>query len=116
MQTNSLIERRLVGQAAENEEIDGRQREADKRQDQAEEQEARQRVLAAEAGHLQLVQRVFVDQRPSQVEPLDDVAHAERLFFAQSLAAAVGFGGEAGALLGAQFVALERHRLHAALS
>ena len=41
--------------------------------------------------------------------------HADRLFLAQALAAAIGFGGKARALLGAQFVALERDRLHARL-
>ncbi len=103
-----LDEAGLVGKAAEHEDIEAGEREADERQHQAEEQEARQRVLAAKAGHPELGERALVGQRPAQVQPLDDVAHADRLLLAQALATPVGLVGQAGALLGAQFLALQR--------
>ena len=110
-----LDEGRLLGETVHEEDIDRRQREEDERQHQAEEQEPGQRILAAEARHLQLGQRTFVDERPTQIQPLDDGAHAGRLLFAQALATPVGLRGKTGALLGAELVALEGDGLHAGL-
>jgi hypothetical protein len=115
MQMKTFIRNGLSGERAKHEDVEYAQHQADERQDQTKEQEARQRVLTAETGDLQLVERRFVDECPAQVEPLDDVAHTDRLLLAQALVAAVGFGGKAHALLGAQLVALKGNRLHAPL-
>ncbi len=88
-----LDEHRLVLQPAQHEDVDHPEREADERQDEAEEQELRQRVLAAEAGHAQFLHGALVGQRPLQVEPIDDVAHADRLLLAQALAASLDLRG-----------------------
>ncbi len=110
-----LDEGRPLGQSAEHEQVHGRQREADKGQDQAEEKEARQRILPAKARDLELLQRALIGQRAPQVQPFDDVAHADRLLLAQALAPAIGVAGKPRALLGAQFITLERHGFHARL-
>ena len=110
-----LDQERLVRQSAEHEQIHQRQREADERKNKAEEQEARQRILTAKAGNLELLQRAFVGQRAPQIKAIDNVAHADRLFLAQTLAPAVGFGGKPGALLGAQLIALQSHGFHTVL-
>src|SRR6185295_7542068 len=88
---------------------------ADERQNEAEEKEPGQRVLATQACHLQLAERSLVDQRPPEVESLDDGLHANRLLLAQAFAAAIGLCCKAGALFGSQLVALKRDRLHARL-
>src|SRR5690606_33726754 len=89
----TLDDARLLRQAAEQEHVSGGSEEEDERQHKPEEQETRERILAAEAGDLQLGDGVLVGESPPKVEPVDDGAHAERLLLAQALAAAVGLGG-----------------------
>ena len=80
-----------------------------RRQDQAEEQEARQRVLAAAGG--QPAQGRLVDQRAAQVKALDKSGECGALV-AEVMAAAVGLCRQASPLLGTQLLALDRNRLH----
>ena len=88
------------GKTAEQEDVGGARRRRRRTAGEAEEQEQRQRVLAAEAGDLAAWSTVFSSTSARlQIEPLDDLAHAERLFLAQALAAPVGLGVQPGALL-----------------
>ena len=74
MQMKTLIMVACSAKAAEHEDVDHRKRKRDKRQHEAEEQQLRQRVVAAEARHAQLLDGVFVGECPPQIQPVHDAA------------------------------------------
>jgi hypothetical protein len=116
MHTNSLNEEGLIGKAAQEIHICCSQREANEGQNETEEQELGQRVLAAKACDSQLGDGVLIGQCALEIKSLDDAAHTDRLLVAQAFSPALGLCGQAGALLGAQFVTLQRDRSSSAPS
>lgn len=62
-----------------------------------------------------MTHRVLVGQKATQIELVDDVAHAGGLLLAQATAAALGLRRQTRALLRAQFVPLQRNRFHSGL-
>src|SRR5690606_7836053 len=85
--------------------------EKDEGQQEARKKKDVQRVLAAQPGGTQLVDRVLVHQRLAQVQTLDDPAH--RLVVLRAQRRLRGFGVHPCTFTSADKIALRRNRPHA---